>query len=150
MTGLRPLWRRVRSDDRGAGYLAAFIVLFGTLTLGGVGVLVDSARIVSAERHASATAYEAARAGAQAVNVDSSRGGGATIDPATAQTAATQAAGALLAGSDAQLQDVTVTADEVVVTIAHRVEPWFPLIEGRTVRETGRARLLVGITEEGQ
>lgn len=150
MTRLHRLWVRMRTDDRGAGYLAAFIVLFGTLTLGAVGVLVDSARIVSAERHASAAAYEAARVGAQAVSVGSSRGGGSTIDPAAAQAAATRAAGALLAGSDAQLQSVTVTGDEIVVTISRQVDPWFPMIEGRTVRETGRARLAVGITEEGQ
>jgi Flp pilus assembly protein TadG len=144
------LWVRVRADERGAGYLAAFIVLFGTLTLGGVGVLVDSARIVSAERHASAAAYEAARAGAQAVEVGSARGGGAGIDGAAAQAAAAQAAGGLLAGSDAQLAAVTVTGDEVVVTITRQVDPWFPIISGRTVTETGRARLAVGITEEGQ
>jgi hypothetical protein len=141
------LWVRVRTDERGAGYLAAFIVLFGTLTLGGIGVLVDSARIVSAERHASAAAYEAARAGAQAVEVGSARGGGAGIDADAAQAAASQAAGGLLAGSDAQLAAVTVTDDEVVVTITRHVDPWFPIISGRTVTETGRARLAVGITQ---
>ena len=36
------------------------------------------------------------------------------------------------------------------MTITRQVDPWFPMISGRTVRETGRARLAVGITEEGQ
>ena len=147
---LRAVWWRARSDERGAGYIAAFIVLFGVLTLAGVGVLVDSARIVSAERHASAAAFEAARAGAQAVNVGSSRAGGSTIDAAAAEAAAGRAAASLLAGSDAQLEEITVSSDEIVVTITRQVDPWFPMIEGRTVRETGRARLAVGITQEGQ
>jgi len=147
---LYELCRRVRDDERGAGYLAAFLVLFGVLTLGGVGVLVDSARIVSAERHASAAAFEAARAGAQAVSVVSSRTGASTIDPAAAEAAAAGAAADLLAGSDAELAAVGVSGGEIVVTITRQVDPWFPLIEGRTVRETGRARLAVGITEEGQ
>ena len=74
------------TDERGAGYLAAFIVLFGMLTVGGVGVLVDSARIVSAERHASAAAYEAARAGAQAVERRlGPRAAAPTIDAAAAR-----------------------------------------------------------------
>lgn len=141
---------RIRDDDRGAGYLAAFLVLFAVLLVGGVGVLVDSARVISAERHASGAAYEAARAGAQAVNVDSSRGGGVTIDPATATAAARAAASDLVAGSGAQLESVSVTATEVVVTITRQVDPWFPVMSGRTVRESGRARLAVGVVEEGQ
>ena len=77
MTAARGLLRRFRDDDRGSGFIGAFIVLFAVLTLGGVGVLVDSARIVSAERHASSSAYEAARAGAQAVQVVGARDGAA-------------------------------------------------------------------------
>jgi hypothetical protein len=147
----RLLWRRVCHDDRGSGYLAAFIVLFPVLTVGGVGVLVDSARIVTAERHASAAAFEAARAGAQAVEVASARaGGGVDIDAAAARAAAAGAANGLLAGTGAQLQRVGVTGTEVVVTVSRRVDPWFPVIAGRTVTETGRAQLAVGITEAGQ
>ncbi len=142
--------RRFRDDERGAGYIAAFIVLFAVLTLGGVGVIVDSARIVSAQRHASAAAFEAARAGAQALQVGSARDGGASLDPDAARAAALQAAGGLLAGTDATVSDVTVTGDEVVVTVTRRVDPYFPVISGRTVNETGRARILVGVTQEGQ
>jgi len=148
--GQRQLARRVRDDDRGSGFLAAFIVLFGTLTLGGVGVLVDSARIVSAERHASASAFEAARAGAQAINGTSMRTGTATIDPDAARAAALAAASQLVAGSDATVQGVEVTADEVIVTITNQVDPWFPVISGRTIVESGRAQIAVGVTQEGQ
>ena len=48
------------------------------------------------------------------------------------------------------MTNVTVTADEVVVTVSRRVDPWFPVMSGRTVVETGRARIVTGITQEGQ
>ena len=146
----RLIVERFRGDERGAGYLAAFIVLFATLTLAGVGVLVDSARIVSAERHASAAAYEAARAGAQAVQLSSAREGGASLAGDDARAAAAAAVDGLLAGSDARLSGVTVTDVEVIVTVSRQVDPWFPVLSGRTISETGRARLLIGITQEGQ
>ena len=126
-------------------------MLFGVLTLAGVGLIVDSARVVSAQRHASAAAYEAARAGANAIQLTTARGSdGASIEPASARAAALDAASSLLAGSDATVADVNVTGDEVIVTITRRVEPAFPLVAARTITETGRARLLIGITEEGQ
>ena len=150
MTALTALWRRFRDDERGAGFVAAFIVLFGVLTLAGVGVIVDSARIVSAQRQASSAAYEAARAGANAVQVGTVRDGAASLDPTMARTAALDAANALLVGTDATVHDVAVSGDEVVVTVTRRIEPAFPLVPARTINETGRARILVGITEEGQ
>ena len=42
----RVLGARVRDDERGAGYVAAFIVLFSTCCSAGVGVLVDSLAVV--------------------------------------------------------------------------------------------------------
>jgi Flp pilus assembly protein TadG len=146
----RDLVRRFRDDERGSGYIAAFIILFGVLTVGGVGLIVDSARIVSAQRQASSAAYEAARAGAQAVQVGTVRDGGASLDPDAARAAVLDAATGLLAGTDATVTDVTVTGDEVVVTITRRINPWFPVVSGRTINETGRARILTGVTEEGQ
>ena len=150
MTAPTALWRRFRDDERGAGFVAAVIVLFGVLTLAGVGLIVDSARIVSAQRQASAAAYEAARAGANAVQVGTVRGGGASLDPTMARAAALDAANALLDGTDATVRDLTVSGNEVVVTVTRRVEPAFPLVSARTINETGRARILVGVTEEGQ
>src|SRR4051795_7275321 len=93
--------RRFRDDQRGAGFIAAFIVLFGVLTLAGVGLIVDSARVVSAQRQASSAAYEAARAGAHAVPLGPVRGGAADLDPGAARAAALNAASELLAGTDA-------------------------------------------------
>jgi hypothetical protein len=141
---------RLRDDERGSGYIAAFLVLFAVLTLGGVGVLADSARIAAAERHASSAAFEAARAGAQAIDVGARRDGIIAIDPIAARAAAHDAASKLLADSNATITAVTVDGDEVVVTVTSHVDSWFHVISGRTVTETGRARLVAGITEEGQ
>lgn len=138
------LLQRIRDDERGAGYLGAFIVLFGVLTLAGVGVLFDSARMVSAQRHASAVAFEAARAGAQSIDTATLRSGGSGASPGGAEAAATQAAGALLAGSDAQLQDVTVSGNEVIVTVTRHVEPWFPMLSSETISETASVRIEEG------
>lgn len=131
--------------------MAAFIVLFSMLTAGGMSVIADSSRIVAAERHATAVSFEAARAGAQAVDDTAVRTAGiATLDPNAAQAAATAAAGQLLIGSSATLTNVEIIDDQVVVTITDRVDPWFPGLSNVTVTEKGRARLAVGITEEGQ
>ena len=107
--------------------MAAFIVLFSMLTAGGMSVIADSSRIVAAERHATAVSFEAARAGAQAV------------DDTAVRTAGV-----------ATLETVEIIDDQVVVTITDQVDPWFPGLSNVTVTEAGRARLAVGITEEGQ
>lgn len=146
----KTLFARFRDDENGSGFIGAFVVLFAVLTLGGVGVLVDSARIVSAERQASAAAFEAARSGAQAIAVPARRDGTVSLDADSARTAALDAADRLIAGTGATVSSVTVTGDEIVVTITRRVDPWFPLISGKTITVTGRARVLAGISEEGQ
>lgn len=131
--------------------MAAFIVLFSTLTAGGMSVIADSSRIVSAERHATGVSFEAARAGAQAVDEGTVRlAGAATLDPIAAEDAARAAAGQLLIGASATLTSVEIIGDQVVVTITDQVDPWFPGLSNVNVIETGRARLAVGITEEGQ
>ena len=66
---------RVRDDDHGAGYLATFIVLFSVLVVAGVGILIDSARIFAADRQCTSIAFEAARAGANALDADAIRDG---------------------------------------------------------------------------
>ena len=143
--------RRSLSDDRGSGYMAAFIVLFSMLTFAGIAVVADAGRIVSSEREASAVAFETARAGAQAVDVGAIRTGGtATIDPAEAAARAQSAAAQLLIGSSASLTNVSVEGDQVVVTVIDRVDRWFPGLADITITEIGRARLAVGITQEGQ
>ena len=134
------LARRVRDDERGAGYLAAFIVLFSVLTVAGVGILVDSARILATDRQCSAIALEAARAGANAIDVDAVRAGTTAVDPAQAQVAAAAAAGAFVSGSGASLVSVAVDGDVVTVRVAATVDPWFPVMRSRTVTQDATVR----------
>ena len=139
------------NDDRGSGYMAAFIVLFSMLTFGGVAVVADTGRVVSAQRSASAVAFEAARAGAQRVASSDLRSGARpNIDAGQAVSAARSAATEMLRGTSGSVTDVEVRGDQVVVTVTTRVEHWFPGLGDFTVKEVGRARLAIGIIEEGQ
>ena len=131
---------RVRDDERGAGYLAAFIVLFSVLVVAGVGILIDSARIFAADRQCTSIAFEAARAGANALNADAIRDGLIEVDAAAANTAASAAAAAFVSDAGATLQSVTVDGDEVTVVVSAGVDAWFPMISDRTVTESTTAR----------
>lgn len=141
---MRRIAARLRDDERGAGYLAAFIVLFSVLVVAGVGILVDSARIFSADRQCTSIAFEAARAGANALAADSLYGGdGFIVDPDGAQRAARQAAADFVSAAGATLESVSVDGNQVTVVVSARVDSWFPLISDRTVRERTTADAVV-------
>ena len=125
-----------RDDERGAGYLAAFIVLFSVLLIAGVGILVDSARILAADRECSSIAMEAARAGANALDADLLREGTVSANPAQAQATAAAAAGAFVSHAGGTLQSVSVSGNRVTVVVSASVSPWFPLMSGRTVSKS--------------
>ena len=131
---------RIRDDDRGAGYLAAFIVLFSVLVVAGVGILIDSARIFAADRQCTSTAFEAARAGANALDADAIRDGLIEVDAAAANAAASAAAAAFVSDAGATLQSVSVDGDEVTVVVSAGVDAWFPMISDRTVTVSATAR----------
>lgn len=139
---------RVRTDDRGAGYLGAFIVLLSVLLVGGVSALADAGRVSAAQRHSSTIAYEAARVGAQEISVQS--GGSIELNSDAARTSAAAAAINLAANSDAQFAGARVAGDEVIVTITYTVDRWFPGLGSVTITEEGRAQFAIGIVEEGQ
>lgn len=131
--------------------MAAFIVLFSMLTFGAVAVVADTGRVVSAQRSASAVAFESARAGAQRVDSSDLRGGSRPgIDVAGAASTARTAATEMLRGTTGSVTGLEVRGDQIVVTVTTRVDRWFPGLNDHTVTEVGRARLAVGITEEGQ
>jgi hypothetical protein len=134
--------RRVGDDERGAGYLAAFIVLFSVLLVAGIGILVDSARILAADRECSSIAMEAARAGANALDGDLLRDGTVTANPAQAQATAAAAAGAFVSRAGGTLQSVSVAGSRVTVVVTASVDPWFPLVSGRTVSKSATANAL--------
>ena len=146
MTGHGRLRDRIVDDDRGAGYLAAFIVLFSVLVVAGVGILVDSSRIFSADRQCTSIAFEAARAGANAIAEDALyQGEGFVVDPADAQVAAHSAAAAFVSGAGATLESVSVDGNRVTVRVSAHVDPWFPLMSARTVSEEATAEAVVGL-----
>ena len=145
---MRNLLRRLRSDERGAGYMLAFIILSGALIGAGTAALADAGRVSAAQRHSSSIAYEAARVGAQ--EVVSAEGTTFALDAEAARAAAASAAINLASTSDARLGGVRVAGDEVIVTITFQVDRWFPGFGPVTITEVGRARFTSGITGEGQ
>jgi len=138
------LLARARDDERGAGYLAAFIVLFGVLALAGVGLLVDSARLMAQSRQCDTIALEAARAGANAIDGELLRTGAVALDPAAAQAAAASAAAAFVSGSGVSLSQVSVDGLRVTVRVESSVEPWFPVLAPRTVGAGASATATIG------
>ena len=143
---MRRLLSRVRADERGAGYLAAFIVLFSVLVVAGVGVLVDSSRMFSAQRQCSSIALEAARAGANAVDAAALySGGGFFVDPDDAQAEAYAAAAAFTSEAGASLQSVDIVGNRVEVVVSAHVDSWFPVMSGRTVTQESAAVAEIGL-----
>jgi hypothetical protein len=134
-----PPIRRSLADDRGAGYLAAFIVLFSVLLVAGVGILVDMSRIFTADREVTSISMEAARAGANAIDAESIGNGGVAVHPGRAQSAAATAAANFVSHTDATLVSVSVSANRVTVTVSSGVDSWFPIVSGRTVSATSTA-----------
>jgi hypothetical protein len=139
------LWQRIRRDDRGAGYLAAFIVLFSVLGVVCVGILIDTARIMSSARQTDSIALEAARAGANAIDIAQSRSGATTLNVGEAQAAASGAAASFVSASGATLTSVSVNGNRVTVTVSAVVDPWFPVMSTRTVSSTAGAEAIVGV-----
>jgi hypothetical protein len=94
---------RLRGDDGFAVTLFA-VTLTAAMVLV-CGLVVDGGAVLSARREAAAVAAEAARAGAQQLDLASARTGVATLDPSAARTAAESFA------SSAGFPAVTVAVD---------------------------------------
>lgn len=136
--------RRLVRDDRGSAMVAAFTLMFA-LTGGSIIWLTrDVDRAVNAAAEADAVAFQAARAGAQAINPASLRSSHPTLDPTAAATRATQTAATILTANQSvgRVVAVSVDGDRVTVTVAITEA-------GRTVTGRGTARLQAGITGPG-
>ena len=134
----------MRDDERGSGFVAGFVVLFPVLALAGVGTLVDTARLIAADRQCATVALEAARAGANALDVSTVRGGGLiTLDAAGAHATAAAAAAAFVDGTGVRLTAVTLDGTRVTVTVQSSVDPWFPVLSARTVWSSAAADAIV-------
>jgi hypothetical protein len=135
-------WRDLDSE-RGSLTLFAVVLAFGLLAM--AGLVIDGGTKLTAQRRANHLAEQAARAGAQSVDIAAVRTGQPALDPAAARAAA---AGYLAATG--HRGRITVGPDTVEVNVAYR-QPTAVLgllgIEHLNVTGRGQARLLIGITE---
>ena len=137
--------RRVGQAAMEDGAVSILLVGLTTALLMVAGLLYDGGQIVAARREAFALADSAARAGAQAVDLDVIRAGGpARLDPLAAEAAARDFLHRV--GHDGT---VAVGVDRVEVTVAMTVELHILRavgLQSRTVTGTGEARIVRGIT----
>jgi Flp pilus assembly protein TadG len=141
--------RRVRAahDD---GTATAFVVLLAAILLAMAGLVVDGGLAINARQQVADDAEQAARAGAQRVDLLTLRQSGAVR---IESGAARQAAVAFLATRGYPGGDVSVSATDTEVTVrARREVPTallsLVLIDSFTVEASARARAAVGITAE--
>ncbi len=130
------------------GAAVVFVVGLTTALLLLAGLVYDGGQILAARREAYAIADNAARAGAQAVDLDALRAGRPLyLEPASAKAAASNYLERL--GWEGT---VTVTGDTVQVRVSHTV-PLLVLrmigIQARTVAGIGQARIVRGVMTPG-
>lgn len=102
-------WNAFARDERGR--VTAFVVVITTACLLFAGLVLDGGLALAAKTKAIGQAQEAARAGAQALDLATYRANGkARLDPSAAQTAARRYLGAVGATG-------TVTADATTVRV---------------------------------
>ena len=130
---------RVRDDERGA--LSTFMAVIALALLMAAGLAVDGGRKIVALREASHLADNAARAGAQAVDLDTLR---TTGELRLLPDQATIRAAGYLAGLG-HTGEVTVEAATVTVTVTLTVDPVLLPTGTMTVAATETA---AAITEE--
>lgn len=133
---------RWRSEE---GSVTVFVVGLTLALMMVAGLVYDGGRILAARREAHNLADNAARAAAQAVDLDALRSGAPVeLDPLAAQVAAEDYLAAT--GHDGE---VLVTADTVEVTVTITTPMVLLQLAGiseRTVTASGQARLVRGIT----
>jgi Putative Flp pilus-assembly TadE/G-like len=132
-------------DDRGSLTLFAVVLALGLLAM--TGLVVDGGAKLTAQRRANNLAEQAARAGAEVVDVAALRTGTEVkINP----TAASAAARAYLAAAGQPTGQVVVRGDSIDVTVT-RQQPTAILgllgVRELSVTGHGSAQLLEGIRE---
>ncbi len=141
---MRKSRERTPHDDRGSATVAA-IVLMLSLTGGALLWLswnVD--RSINAASDADAIAFQAARAGAQAVDPASLRTATPVLNRDLALELAVDAATSLFAANETSGRVVSVEVGPDRVTVVVEITE-----AGRTVTGQGTARLAVGVRGEG-
>ena len=133
-----------RGDDRGSATVAA-IALMLSLTGGSLQWLTWNVdRSINAASDANAIAFQAARAGAQAIDPASLRTDTPTLNADRAPQLAINAAASLFAANETAGRVVSVLVEADRVTVIVEITE-----AGRTVTGQGTARLAVGVTGEG-
>lgn len=128
-------------DERGA--LSAFVVVLTTTLVLVAGLVLDGGRMLAARREVQDVAQNAARAGAQAVDVAAVRGGLTSLDAARAVDAADAYlarvghAGSARVAGDAVEVTVTDTVPMLLLNIAG--------VQPRTVSAVEQARIVQGV-----
>jgi Flp pilus assembly protein TadG len=120
------------------GSVTPFMVIITAALFTVAGLVIDGGYALAAQRQAMTTAQQAARAGADALNTGSLRGGQPRVDPGRATTAAT----AYLHSVGAH-GTVTINGGEVTVTVTTRQHTTLLAAAGIgtiTVTATGTAR----------
>ena len=134
-------------DER--GQLSAFVALLVVPLMAVIGLAADGGGVLSSHEQAVSMAFEAARAGAQAIDLDTLRATGQVrLDP----VAAREQALAYLSATG-QTGAVAVVGDTVTVTITspHRLAVLSAIGLGPvTVRGTASATATQGVTGVGQ
>ena len=130
--------------------MTAFVVVFAVALIFLAGLVIDGGHVLAAKRRAMNEAQGAARAGAQAVDVDSYRRGGAfRFDPDGARAAALSY---LARTGHAEGAEVTVSGDTVSVSVRFD-QPMTILGAGGIgsvwVSGHGSARTVRGVVSEG-
>jgi Flp pilus assembly protein TadG len=140
-----PKWSPWRDQDNERGSLTLFAVVLAFGLLAMAGLVIDGGTKLTAQRRANHLAEQAARAGAQSVDLATVRAGQPALHPASARAAA-----ARYLAATGHRGRITVGTDTVEVTVADR-QPTVVLgllgIQHLNVTGRGRARLLIGITE---
>jgi Flp pilus assembly protein TadG len=127
------------------GSLTAFFVLLVVAFLLVAGLVYDGGALLTARRDVADVAQDAARAGAQAIDVAAVRGGSPTLAPDAAVTAAHR-----WLAVEGHTGTVTVAGDTVAVTVTDTVPLTLLSLAGlsaRTVSAVEQARIVSGVTE---
>ena len=135
--------RRLRGDQGTAN--ALIIIGMAVVMILAAGLAFDGSRVLAARREAVDVANQAARAGAQAVDVGRARAGEVAVEPAGAVAAAEQ-----LLRTLGRTGTATLVGETVVVTV--EISVGLPLlaaagIPSTTVTGRGSAHIVRGISE---
>jgi Flp pilus assembly protein TadG len=133
-------------DERGQVTAMVAVLAVALLALGAL--IYDGGQILTARREANNVARQAARAGAQQLDIAQARIGTFTLDPAAAEGAAR----AYLADQGVTPSSLRVTGDRVEVTVTlMQATPLLALlgIRHRAVTATASARAARGVTGDG-